>query len=273
MSDKNREGLGYELGAETPDEAREFEAVAAELGLAAEPIAPPASLKADLFAKLASTPQLPPLDEPTPASVAPAPASVAPAPASVAPASVAPEPAPLAPAPVAPGEAPAAPESPAQLKSRSRWFSRPIAIAAAAAAAVVLFVGGTFLGSALSGGDSFQEQQASALAAINAAPDAQRASADVEGGGTATLVWSGQLGQSALVAKNLPSLPNDKTYELWYIRDGKATAAGTMMPGNAPATWRVLDGKMAAGDTVGVTVEPRGGSTQPTTNPIVAISS
>jgi len=244
MSDKNREGLGYKLGAETPDEAREFEAVAAELGLAAEPIAPPASLKADLFAKLASTPQLPPLDEPAPASVAPAPA-----------------------------EAPAAPESPAQLKSRSRWFSRPIAIAAAAAAAVVLFVGGTFLGSALSGGDSFQEQQASALAAINAAPDAQRATADVEGGGTATLVWSGQLGQSALVAKNLPSLPNDKTYELWYIRDGKATAAGTMMPGNAPATWRVLDGKMAAGDTVGVTVEPRGGSTQPTTNPIVAISS
>jgi len=266
MSDKNREGLGYELGAETPDEAREFEAVAAELGLAAEPIAPPASLKADLFAKLASTPQLPPLDEPTPASVSPAPASVAPASAVPAPASV-------APASVAPAETLAAPESPAQLKSRSRWFSRPIAIAAAAAAAVVLFVGGTFLGSALSGGDSFQEQQASALAAINAAPDAQRATADVEGGGTATLVWSGQLGQSALVAKNLPSLPNDKTYELWYIRDGKATAAGTMMPGNAPATWRVLDGKMAAGDTVGVTVEPRGGSTQPTTNPIVAISS
>jgi len=266
MSDKNREGLGYELGAETPDEAREFEAVAAELGLAAEPIAPPASLKADLFAKLASTPQLPPLDELTPASVSPAPASVAPASAVPAPASV-------APASVAPAETLAAPESPAQLKSRSRWFSRPIAIAAAAAAAVVLFVGGTFLGSALTGGDSFQEQQASALAAINAAPDAQRATADVEGGGTATLVWSGQLGQSALVAKNLPSLPNDKTYELWYIRDGKATAAGTMMPGNAPATWRVLDGKMAAGDTVGVTVEPRGGSTQPTTNPIVAISS
>lgn len=259
MSDKNREGLGYEFGAETPDEAREFEAVAAELGLAAEPIAPPASLKADLFAKLASTPQLPPLDEPAPASVAPARASVAPAS--------------VASAPTAPAEAPPAPDSPAQLKSRSRWFSRPIAIAAAAAAAVVLFVGGTFLGSALSGGDSFQEQQASALAAINAAPDAQRATADVEGGGTATLVWSGQLGQSALVAKNLPSLPNDKTYELWYIRDGKATAAGTMMPGNTPATWRVLDGKMAAGDTVGVTVEPRGGSTQPTTNPIVAISS
>jgi anti-sigma-K factor RskA len=222
--------------------------VAAELGLAAEPVAPPASLKADLFSKLASTPQLPPVETAAPASTAPA-----------------------SPAPVE--AAPPASTSPAELKARSRWFARPIAIVAAAAAAVVLFVGGAFLGSTLGGNDSFQQQQASALAAINAAPDAQRASADVDGGGTATLVWSGQLGQSALVAKDLPSLPNDKTYELWYIRDGKATAAGTMTPGTAPATWRVLDGTMAAGDTVGVTVEPRGGSTQPTTNPIVAISS
>jgi anti-sigma-K factor RskA len=244
MSDTDGKSLGYELGAETPDEARQFEAVAAELALAAEPVMPPASLKADLFAKLASTPQLPPVE------------ATAPAPASGVPASAAP-----------------ASESPAELKARSRWFTRPIAIVAAAAAAVVLFVGGTFLGSSLSGNDSFQQQQASALAAINAAPDAQRASADVDGGGTATLVWSGQLGQSALVAKDLPNLPDNKTYELWYIRDGKATAAGTMVPGTAPATWRVLDGRMAAGDTVGVTVEPRGGSTQPTTNPIVAISS
>jgi anti-sigma-K factor RskA len=243
MSDTDGKSIGYGLGAETPEEAREFEAVAAELGLAAEPVAPPASLKADLFSKLASTPQLPPLEGAAPASPTPVEAA-----------------------------SPASP-SPAELKTRSRWFARPIAIVAAAAAAVVLFVGGAFLGSALGGNDSFQQQQASALAAINAAPDAQRASADVDGGGTATLVWSGQLGQSALVAKDLPSLPNDKTYELWYIRDGKATAAGTMTPGSAPATWRVLDGTMAAGDTVGVTVEPRGGSTQPTTDPIVAISS
>ncbi|MFF1573146.1 anti-sigma factor [Leifsonia sp. NPDC058292] len=270
--------LGYELGAETAEEAHDFEAVAAQLGLAAEPVTPPASLKADLFAKLASTPQLPPLEtdaspaQPEPASAPPAPAPAPPAPASApaAPASAPPAP---APAPVAPTPETPTPETPAETRARSRWFTRPIAIAAAAAAAVVLFVGGTFLGNSLAGNDSFQQQQASALAAINAAPDAQRATADVDGGGTATLVWSGQLGQSALVAKGLPSLPNDKTYELWYIRDGKATAAGTMTPGDAPATWRVLEGTMAAGDTVGVTVEPRGGSTQPTTNPIVAISS
>lgn len=233
MTDEERRSpsrLGYDLGAETPEEARQFEEVAAELGLAADPVTPPASLKADLFAKLASTPQLPPVDA-------------------------------------------QAPLTPAETKARSRWFSRPITIAAAAAAAVVLFLGGTFLGSSLAGNNSFQQQQASALAQINAAPDAQRATADVSGGGTATLVWSGKLGKSALVANDLPALPSDKTYELWYIRGGEATPAGTMKPADTGSTWRVLTGTMQAGDTVGVTVEPRGGSDQPTTSPIVAISS
>ena len=252
MTDEPRrssERLGYELGAETPDEARQFEAVAAELGLAADPVTPSPSLKADLFAKLASTPQLPPVDAPAPAA---APAQVD------------------APSPVT-ATAPA--ETPAEAKARTRWFTRPMTIAAAAAAAVVLFLGGTFLGSSLAGNNSFQQQQASSLAQINAAPDAQRATAQIAGGGTATLVWSGDLGKSALVANDLPPLPNDKTYELWYIRGGEATPAGTMTAADSGSTWRVLNGTMKAGDTVGVTVEPRGGSDQPTTQPIVAINS
>ncbi|MFF1878346.1 anti-sigma factor domain-containing protein [Leifsonia sp. NPDC058230] len=232
--------LGYELGAHDDDEARDFEATASELGLRADPVTPPASLKADLFAKLASTPQLAPIDATDEATN---------------------------------GEA--APDArPAEATARARWFTRPIAIVAAAAAAVVIFIGGALLGSTIAGNNSFEVQQASALAAINAAPDAQRTTADVAGGGTATLVWSGSLGRSALIAKDLPSLPSDKTYELWYIRDGKATAAGTMTPTSGDsATWRVLDGTISDGDTVGVTVEPRGGSEQPTTQPIVAIDS
>jgi anti-sigma-K factor RskA len=257
MTDEPRRSssrLGYELGAETPDEARQFEDVAAELGFAAPAVTPPPTLKADLFAKLASTPQLPPL------AAVDAPAGPA---------------APDAPPALDPALNPAvAPRlTPAETKAKTRWFTRPMTIAAAAVAAIVLFVGGTFLGSSLAGNNSFQQQQASALAQINAAPDAQRASANVTGGGTATLVWSGDLGKSAIVANDLPALPSDKTYELWYIRGGQATPAGTMTAADSGSTWRVLTGTMKAGDTVGVTVEPRGGSDQPTTTPIVAISS
>ena len=245
--------LGYDLGAESDDEARDFEDVASRLGLVADPVTPPPALKADLFARLASTPQLPPAD--TAAQTMDASTPVTPAPAANA----------ATPEPAAPG--------PAEAAARRRWFSRPIAILAAAAAAVVLFVGGAFVGSALSGSDSFQQQQASALASINAAPDAQRASAPVSGGGTATLVWSGDLGKSALVATDLPPLPNGKTYELWYMRDGQAIPAGTLNPAGSGSTWRVLAGNMTAGDAVGVTVEPKGGSSKPTSPPIVAINS
>jgi anti-sigma-K factor RskA len=242
-NDRSSERLGYRLGAENDAEAREFEDVAAELGLAAEPVEPRPELKAALFAKLASTPQLPVAER-------------------------APEPEPQR-HPVAAAPAP----GPAERGASRRWFQRPGLILAAAAAAVVLFVGGAFVGSALSGSNSYQSQQASALAQINAAADVQRASAPVSGGGTATLVWSGELGKSALVANDLPQLPDSKTYELWYIRDGKALPAGTLKPADAGSSWRVLSGEMAAGDTVGVTVEPSGGSDQPTTKPIVAISS
>jgi anti-sigma-K factor RskA len=225
---------GYRMGAQTPEEAAEFAEVATQLGLAVEPVEPPPSLKAGIMAQLASTPQLAPTSQPA---------------------------------------APAPSPGPAETRARARWFARPIVILAAAVAALVLFVGGVVVGGAISGSNSFEAQQAASLAQINAASDVQHSTSPVAGGGTATLVWSGEAGKSALVTTGLPALPSDKTYELWYIRGSEATPAGTMVPNGNGATWRVLDGTMSAGDTVGVTVEPKGGSTKPTTQPIVAIQS
>ncbi|WP_158865407.1 anti-sigma factor [Leifsonia sp. AG29] len=247
---RHPDGLGFELGAADEQEAREFEDLAAQLGLAAEPVEPRPELKAAIMAKIAATPQLP-AEQAAPPVARPAAA-----------------------ADDAVGlVTPLSPSTSAEERARRRWFQRPGLILASAAAAILLFIGGAFLGSSLAGTDSYQRQQATALAQINAAPDVQRATAPVSGGGTATLVWSGKLGTSALIADDLPPLPQGKTYELWYIRDGAATPAGTMQPAGTGSTWRVLTGRMAAGDTVGVTVEPRGGSDKPTTKPIVAIAS
>jgi hypothetical protein len=240
---REAERLGRALGARGDREADEFEAVAAELALAAEPVEPRPELKAALFARIASTPQLPAEEEPAERETAVEEAVPAPTP------------------------------GPAELRARRRWFSRPAAILTAVGAAVVIFIGGAFVGSVLAGGSSYQQQQASALAELNAASDVQRATADVAGGGSATLVWSADLQRSALIADGLPKLADGKVYELWYIADGAATPAGTMVPGDSGAAWRVLTGEMTPGATVGVTVEPRGGSDQPTTKPIVAIPS
>jgi len=163
-------------------------------------------------------------------------------------------------------------ESPAGRKAQARWFTRPVTALAAVAAAIALFVGGGVITTSLAQ-NSFAQQQADQLAAINSADDAQRASVDLADGGTATLVWSNTLLSSALIVDGLAPLPADRTYELWYINDAGARPAGTFGVAGSGSTWRVLDGTMKAGDTVGVTVEPRGGSDAPTTDPVVVISS
>lgn len=162
--------------------------------------------------------------------------------------------------------------SPAGRKAQARWFTRPVTALAAVAAAIALFVGGGVVTTSLAQ-NSFAQQQADQLAAINSADDAQRASVDLADGGTATLVWSNTLLSSALIVDGLAPLPADRTYELWYINDAGARPAGTFGVAGSGSTWRVLDGTMKAGDTVGVTVEPRGGSDAPTTDPVVVIAS
>jgi anti-sigma-K factor RskA len=174
----------------------------------------------------------------------------------------------------APAAAPAGGGSAAE-RAQRRWFQRPAGILAAAAAAAAIFVGGSFAGQALYGdpADQFSENQAASLAEINAAADSQRASAETVDGQETTLVWSGELGLSAIIVEDLPALGDEKDYQLWYIGDEGPVSAGTFDTAGSGTVFRVLDGTMSAGDAVGVTVEPKGGSDKPTTDPIVAIQS
>jgi anti-sigma-K factor RskA len=111
-----------------------------------------------------------------------------------------------------------------------------------------------------------------ALDRIQSAPDAQHASAHVEGGGQATLHWSESLGQAVLVAEDMPRVSADHTYELWYVRDETAIPAGTF-DARGNSTSAVLKPGMQPGDVIAVTVEQSGGSPtgQPTSDPILTI--
>jgi anti-sigma-K factor RskA len=210
------------------NEVTELTDTAVLLGMAVAPVQPPAALKANIMAKLGTTPQL---SREVLAS---------------------------------------APPSSLDRRVQVRWFQKPAMVAAAAVVAILIVSGGA-IGITAATEHIQQEQQADALAAINSAPDSQRAEASVSSGGTATLVWSQALGKSALIVKGLSPLPSDKTYELWYIdANGEPRRAGLL---SGSSTWHVLDGRMAKGDTIGVTIEPSGGSNSPTTKPIVAIAS
>lgn len=272
MSDHDEKHLlsgAYSLNALTPDEAAEFEAyaegseearaevaslsdTAVQLGLSTEPVQPSPELKNRLMAAIRRTPQLEPLPEASPVEWSP----------RVEPVEHRTEPG-----------ATSGAESRAEQKARARWFARPVTILAAAAAAVLLFVGGTLVGQLTDrpAGSPALQAQAASLVELSAASDVQRAEGTVAGGGQATVIWSLQLRRSAVVLDELPSLPADKTYQLWYIDSAGAKPAGTFEPSAAGMTWHVLDGAMSGGDTIGVTVEPAGGSAQPTTKPIVAI--
>ncbi|NQX15117.1 anti-sigma factor [Rathayibacter sp. VKM Ac-2857] len=270
---------GHALGILTPDESARYErfldenpeargeadafsAVAEALAAEAPQVAPSPALKADLMALIASTPQLPRDD------AADAPAEEAADDRAAAPTLHAVEPSPTAAGPSA--ATTSSGRHGAEARARGRWFTRPAVYLSAAAAAAVIVVGGVALPPLLTP-DTSQSQQLTALEQIRSAPDVQETAGAVATGETATLVWSASLGRSALVVDDLAPLPDDKTYELWYIGSSGPVSAGTFDGGDG-RTVAPLEGTLAEGAVVAVTVEDAGGSEAPTTDPILAIA-
>ena len=148
---------------------------------------------------------------------------------------------------------------------RGPWFRRPVAAVLGAAAAIVLIAGGTAVGLQLTRQPSVVEQ-------ITAAADYERVVGEVDGGGSVTAVWSESLGRAAIVVDDLADLPSDRVYQAWVIDEaGHAEPDATFGADGAQTLTVSLTGRMDAGDAIGITVEPAGGSSTPTTTPIVVI--
>jgi anti-sigma-K factor RskA len=145
---------------------------------------------------------------------------------------------------------------------RRRRRRRPMALLAVAAAAVVLFGGGFFVQRAL------MEPQ-SIYTSINQAPDHRNIVAGVKGGGVATVVWSRSEHATAVVLNGVHA-PSGRVLQLWTVRAGVATSAGLYQPTN-DQRYTVISGTPSSGESLAVTVEPSGGSAQPTTQPIVKV--
>lgn len=79
-------------------------------------------------------------------------------------------------------------------------------------------------------------------------------------------------GSGTLHLANLHQLPNDKVLQAWVERDGRVVSAKTLFVPNQDGTASATIDGMEGVKTVMVTAEPRGGSTQPTSAPIVSVS-
>lgn len=205
--------------------AQEDAATAASLAELVDDVTPPPTLRGDILARIATTPQG---DE-------------------------------------APQDTPHAPPA---VHPRRRWGGR----AWFALAASFLVLVGIGAGTVIAVQHANRPAAVVALTDIEAAPDAQQASTQVAGGGSATLHWSPSLDKAVLVTEEMPKLTDDQTFELWYVRGKTAVAAGTF-EATGSSTSALLDAGVKPGDIVAVTVEPSGGSPtgQPTSDPILTI--
>jgi len=155
-------------------------------------------------------------------------------------------------------------------RGRSPWVTR-IAIPLAAACLVAVVVLGILLGLSRSELSTTRTQQQQIAAVLNA-PGARIVSVQTSVGGHATVVVASSLHELVFTSRGMPGLPSSKVYQLWVIAaNGKATSAGLLARAPDGTTAPVLAERLVRGDIIGVTVEPAGGTTKPTTTPIVLI--
>lgn len=141
---------------------------------------------------------------------------------------------------------------------RPRWL---VGLVAAAAAVAVLGAGTVVW-------HPWRESttQVSLADQVIASPDARSFTARVHGA-QVTLVRSESLGRAVLTSPELPQPPAGRVYELWLqAPSGHMAPAGLLPSGGSQKFLLSGDARTAIG--AGITVEPAGGSDQPTTVPV-----
>ena len=146
--------------------------------------------------------------------------------------------------------------APPALRAVPRW--RRGLIAAAAAAVLIGGVGGVVSTLDGPGLDAASSQ-------VFSASDVHTLVVSVPGDGELTVATSPGTGRMAVDARDMPALAADRVYQLWLLRDGITSSVGLLdQDGTA------LD-LPDAGAELAVTVEPQGGSEQPTTVPLAQV--
>ncbi|MGW6377152.1 anti-sigma factor [Rhodococcus sp. NPDC055112] len=152
----------------------------------------------------------------------------------------------------------AAPVSLADRRRTPRWR-----LVGAAAAAVALLGGGVVIGQQLR--EPTREQPMAAQ--VMSAPDVRTSSTAVPGGGSATAVYSRSTDAAVLMMNDVTPPAPESVYQMWLIAGtGAPVSAGMMAPDQvSPSTVAVLD-DLDGASLLAFTVEPAGGSEQPTTD-------
>jgi anti-sigma-K factor RskA len=154
--------------------------------------------------------------------------------------------------------------------ARSRWVPRAAIAIGAAGLAAAAALGAVQVSTQQRLNSAVAHNQE--IAAVLTAPDARIAAAPTSVGGRAVVVVSRTEQKMVFTSSGLPALPSSRVYELWLLGPRSARPAGLLPPPSGGKTAPVLASGVAANDKVGVTVEPAGGTSSPTTTPIVVLT-
>jgi anti-sigma-K factor RskA len=146
-------------------------------------------------------------------------------------------------------------------KVRSPWFRRMALRAVAGLAALLLVVTSV----SLIGFIQRQRTYERIVASLIRDDDALR----LQGPGGATAVVATSDSGATLVAINLGDAPEGSDYQLWLMKDGVPTPSETFDASGSVVIVDSVD-SLEGFDGAAITVEPDGGSPQPTTEPILS---
>ncbi|MFF4232109.1 anti-sigma factor domain-containing protein [Streptomyces sp. NPDC001820] len=111
------------------------------------------------------------------------------------------------------------------------------------------------------------QRHAEELASVLAAPDARVSGTKLPEGARGTVVVSQSRNKAAFLTSGLPKPPPGKVYQLWFDDGGKMRPAGLMDPAVTDNAV-LMDGPVDSAAGMGLTLEPAGGSPEPTTDPL-----
>ncbi|MCA1655227.1 MAG: anti-sigma factor [Pseudonocardiaceae bacterium] len=147
---------------------------------------------------------------------------------------------------------------------------RTFALRLSTVAAAVLLVAAVALGVVVARQNQELNQtraQAAEISELLRAGDARVLTLDEGENGAMTVAMSRSANRMLLLTKDLPNPPEGRDFQVWKGQDGEMTSAGFLNPDDGNAFLAVTG--IGAADQVAVTVEPDGGSPQPTTLPPV----
>jgi anti-sigma-K factor RskA len=110
------------------------------------------------------------------------------------------------------------------------------------------------------------EQEREQMEQLLGAPDLAAAHVESAAGGTVTVTYSMNAQMMHVVPHDVPAPSSDESLQMWLIDEEGPHSLG-LMSGEEPEMLEAVD--LAEGVAFGVTIEPSGGSPEPTDDPII----